>query len=125
ERDDPFLDARAARVVDHDQRAAVLGRHVHHLADLLGENLAQRAAEDREVLAEDEDPAAEDRAVARDDGVAVGPPLEHAEVRLPVADEAVELDERPRITELLGAFPREQLAFGSMLFDGFWRTGMP
>ena len=50
ERDDSLLDARAARVVDADDRAAVLHRQVHHLADLLGEHLAERAAEDGEVL---------------------------------------------------------------------------
>src|SRR3954447_8887002 len=54
ERDDAFLDARAARVVDPDHRAAELRRQVHHLADLLGEDLAQRAAEHGEVLREDE-----------------------------------------------------------------------
>ena len=40
ERDDALLDARAARVVDPDHRAAVLRRQVQHLADLLGDDLA-------------------------------------------------------------------------------------
>ena len=40
ERDDALLDPRAARVVDPDHRAAVLRGQVHHLADLLGEDLA-------------------------------------------------------------------------------------
>ena len=40
ERDDALLDPRAARVVDPDHRAAELDRQVHHLADLLGEDLA-------------------------------------------------------------------------------------
>ena len=51
QRDDALLDARAARVVDADDRAADLGRQVHDLAHLLGHDLAERAAEDREVLA--------------------------------------------------------------------------
>ncbi len=117
ERDDAFLDARAAGVVDPDHGAAVLRRQVHHLADLLGEHLAQRAAEDREVLAEHEDLAAEDRAVAGDDRVAVRPALEHPEVRLAMAHVAVELDERPRIAELLGALAREQLPCFLVLRD--------
>ena len=125
QRDDALLDAGAARVVDPDQRAAVLGRHVHHLADLLGEHLAQRAAEHREVLAEHEHAPSEDRPVAGDDGVAVGPALEHPEVRLAMADEAVELDERPGIAELLGALAREQLALGAMLLDRLRRPGVP
>src|SRR5205085_11792290 len=94
ERDDALLDPRAAGVVDPYDGAAELRRQVHHLADLLREDLAERAAEDGEVLREDEDLAAEDRPVARDDGVAVRAPVEHAEVRLTVAHVAVELDER-------------------------------
>src|SRR5260370_12340374 len=48
-------------------------RLVHDLADLLGMRLGERAAEDGEVLAEDEDEAPVDRAVAGDDSVARGP----------------------------------------------------
>jgi hypothetical protein len=51
ERDDALLDARAAGVVDADDRAAHLHREVHDLDDLLAEDLAERAAEDGEVLA--------------------------------------------------------------------------
>ena len=109
ERDDALLDPCAAGVVDPDHRAAVLDGHVHHLADLLGEDLGERAAEDGEVLGEDEDLAAEDLAVAGDDGVAVGPVRHRVEVRVPVADVAVELDERARVDELLDPLVREQL----------------
>ena len=55
ERDDALLDARAARVVDADHGAADLRRQVHDLAHLLAHHLAERAAEDGEVLAEDAD----------------------------------------------------------------------
>ncbi len=55
ERDDALLDPRAARVVDADHGAADLGRQVHDLAHLLGHDLAERAAEDGEVLGEDAD----------------------------------------------------------------------
>ena len=65
ERDDALLDPRSARVVDPDHRAAVLDGEIHHLADLLREDLGERAAEDGEVLAEDEDLAAEDRRRSR------------------------------------------------------------
>ena len=70
ERRDALLDARPARVVEADDRRADLHRQVHDLADLLGVRLGQRAAEDREVLAEDEDEPAVDGAVAGDDAVA-------------------------------------------------------
>ena len=65
ERGDALLDARAAGVVEADDRRAVLHRQVHHLADLLGVGLGQRAAEDGEVLGEDVDQAAVDRCRSR------------------------------------------------------------
>ena len=70
ERDDAFLDPRAARIVEPDDRRADLHRQIHDLADLLGVGLRQRSTEHREVLAEDEDRPAVDRAVAGDDAVA-------------------------------------------------------
>ena len=73
EGDDALLDAGAGAVVEADDRRADLERQVHQLVDLLGEHLAERAAEDGEVLAEDEHLAAVDRAPAGDDAVGVGP----------------------------------------------------
>src|SRR5205807_9206058 len=124
ERDDYFLDARAAGVVDPDHGAAVLQRQVHHLAELSGEHLAQRAAENREVLREDEDLAAEDRPVAGDDRVAVGATFEHPEVRLAVSDETVELDERAGIEQLDEPFARQQLSLLALPFDGLLAAGV-
>ena len=62
--DHALLDAGAARVVEPDDGAPDLHREVHDLDDLLAEDLAEGAAEDREVLGEDGDLAAVDRAVA-------------------------------------------------------------
>src|SRR6185369_10981021 len=67
---DASLDPDAARVVDADHRGADLHRMVHDLADLLGVGFRQRAAEDREILREDEDQTAVDRAVADHHAVA-------------------------------------------------------
>ena len=69
---DAFLDARAARVVQADDRRAVLHREVHDLADLFGVRFGQRAAEHGEVLREHVDRPAVDPAVSGDDAVAVG-----------------------------------------------------
>ena len=118
ERDDAFLDPRAAGVVDPDHRTAVLHGQVHHLADLLGEDLAERAAENREVLREKKDPAAENAAVSRDDGVAVRATIHHPEVRFAVADVAVELDERARVAQLLGTLAGEELPLFAPARDG-------
>ena len=108
--DDALLDARAARVVDPDQRAAVLEREVHDLADLLREGLRERPSEHREVLGEDEDLAAEHGPVPGHHRVAPRPALHHPEVRVAVADVAVELDEAARVEEPLEPLPGEQLA---------------
>ena len=70
ERGHALLDARAAGIVEPDQRRAVLHGEVHHLADLLGMRFRQRAAEDGEILAKDIDRAAVDGAPAGDDAVA-------------------------------------------------------
>ncbi len=115
ERDDALLDPRPAGVVDPDHRRPDLGGEVHDLDHLLRHHLAERAAEDREVLAEDEHGAAVDRPVAGDDRVAPGPALVHPELRRAVADEGVELLERARVEQLLDPLARGQLALGVLL----------
>src|SRR4029078_4770077 len=99
--DQSLLDPRAGSLVDAHDRAAGLHREVHDLGDLLAVDLAERAAEDREVLAEDAYLAAVDRAVAGDHAVAVRPVPLQPEGGGPVPGELVELDE--------GAFVEEEL----------------
>ena len=70
---DAFLDARAAAVVEADERCADRLGEIHDLVDLLGVDLAERAAEDREVLGEDEDLAAVDHPPAGDHAVGERP----------------------------------------------------
>src|SRR5439155_11261036 len=77
----------------------------------------EASAEHREVLREEEDEAAVDRPVAGDDAVAVDLPLLHPEVGAAVDLEAVELDEAPRIDELLDALARGELAVGVLALD--------
>ena len=96
---DALLDARAAGVVEADDRRAGLQRQVHHLRHLLAHRLGQRAAEDREVLREDEDAAAVDLAVARDDGVAQVVLLVEAELGRAVHHQLVHLLERAGVEE--------------------------
>ncbi len=110
ERDDALLDARAARVVDADHRAADLRRQVHDLAHLLAHHLAERAAEHGEVLAEHAHRAPVDRAVAGHHRVAPRPVLLHVEVVGAVAYERVELLEGARVEQLLHALARGVLA---------------
>ena len=117
ERDDALLDPRAAGVVEADHRRPDLRGQVHDLAHLLRHHLAERAAEDGEVLAEDEHRPAVDRPVAGDHRVAVGPLLVHVELVRAVADEGVELLERARVEQLLDPLARGQLALRVLLLD--------
>ena len=104
------MDARAAAVVEADEgRAGGLGE-VHHLVDLLGVHLAQRAAENREVLAEDEDLAAVDQAPARDHAVGERTVVLDPEAVRPVTGEHVQLDERTRVEQQLDALTGGELA---------------
>ncbi len=109
ERDHPLLDPRPAAVVEADDRAAHLQRVVHHLDDLGAVHLAERSAEDGEVLAEHGDGAAVHGAVPGDHAVRVRPVLGDTEVGGPVPGELVELHERARIQEPLDPLPRGQL----------------
>ena len=110
ERDDAFLDARAGAVVEADDRRADRLGEVHHLVDLLGEHLAERAAEHGEVLAEHEHLATVDRSPTGDDAVGERPGVLDAEPVGAVAGEHVELDERARVEQQLDALAGGELA---------------
>ena len=99
ERDDTLLDARAAALVDADDRPAGLDRQVHDLDDLLAVHLAERAAEDRDVLAEHAHRTAVDGAVAGHHAVAVRAVLLQAEVGGAVPGQLVQFDERAGVEQ--------------------------
>jgi hypothetical protein len=88
---------------------------VHHLAHLLAHHLAERPAEDGEVLGEHGHRPAVDRAVAADHGVPPGTVAQHVEVEGSVANERVELLERARVEQLLDPLAGGQLALGVLL----------
>ncbi len=118
ERDDSLLDPGTARVVQADHGGTDLGGQVHDLAHLLGHHFAERAAEDGEVLREDEHLAPVDRAVAGDHRVAPWPALLHLEVVGPVADEGVDLLERTGVEQLVDPLAGGHFALGVLLFNG-------
>src|SRR5436305_935635 len=104
----------AGAVVEPDERHAHRTRQVHDLVDLLGEDLAQRASEDGEVLGEHAHLAAVDRAPPGDDAVGVGPLVD---LGCPGAGQLVELDERSVVEEVFDALPSRQLALGVLALD--------
>lgn len=124
ERRHTLLDAGAAAVVDADDRAAGLQREVHHLDDFLTVYLAERAAEDGEVLRVHADGAAVDRPVAGDDTVSVGAVLLDAEVGGAVPGELVELHEGTLVEQEIDPLAGGQLALGVLLFDCACGTGV-
>ena len=110
--DDPLLDPGPGAVVEPDHRDPGGGRQVHHLVDLLGEHLAERAAEDGEVLAEDADPPAVDGAEAGDHAVGVGAVVLQPHAVGPVPGQHVELLEGALVEEVVDPFPGRHLALG-------------
>ena len=122
ERHDTFLDARAGAVVEADHRRADGLGEVHHLVDLLGEHLAERAAEHGEVLAEHEHLATVDRSPPGDDAVGERPRVLDAEPVGAVAGEHVELDERAGVEQQLDALAGGELAALVLALD---RRGAP
>jgi XRE family transcriptional regulator, fatty acid utilization regulator len=104
---------------------AVLDGHVHDLADLLGMGLRQRAAEHREVLAEDIDDAAVDRAPAGHHAVAGVMRLLHAEIGAAVRDEHVELLEGAVVEQDLDALAGGQLALRVLRRDPLGAAAEP
>ena len=112
-----LLDARAARVVEADQRDAALERQVLDAADLLRLHLGERAAEDGEVLREDRDAPAVDLAEAGDDAVAGEALLVQAESVHVVRGERAELLERALVEQQREPLARRELAARVLLLD--------
>ncbi len=124
ERDDTLLDAGAGALVDADDRAAGLDGEVHHLGDLLAVDLAQRPAEDGEVLGEHAHLAAVDGAVAGHHAVAVRPVLLQPERHRAVPGQLVELDEGALVEEQRDPLARGLAALGVLLLDRLRRPGV-
>ena len=114
---DAFLDARAAGIVEADDRRPRLHRHVLDFHDLVRMRLRQRAAEHGKVLGEHEGLAAVDRAPAGDDAVPGHLGLLHAELGRAVLDEHVEFLERSLVEQQLDALARGQFAAGMLRLD--------
>ena len=117
EREHAFLDARAARIVQPDDRRAQLHREIHDLHDLRGVGFRQRSAEHGEVLREREDLPAVDEAVAGDDAVTGNDLVRHAEIAAAVGDELVDLLERAGIEQQIDPLAGGQLAGGVLALE--------
>ena len=101
-----FLNARAAAVVEPDDRRADLHRGVHHLADFLRMALGQRAAENGEILAKDIDQPSVDRARSGDHAIAGDLLVLHAEIDAVMFDIGVEFFEAALVKQDVEPFAR-------------------
>ncbi len=117
ERRHALLDARAAGVVEADDRRPRLHRHVLKLCDLQRVGFRQRAAEHGKILGEDKGLAAIDGAPAGDDAVARHFALLHAEFGRAVLDKHVEFLERALVEQQFDALPRGQFSAGVLRLD--------
>ena len=79
QRVDTFLDAGAGGILEGDDRRAELGGLLHQRDDLFGVHLAERSADNREILAERRDDASADVTRARHDPVGRQVLVLHAE----------------------------------------------
>ena len=116
--DDAFLNPRPARVVYADDRTPRGDGEVHDLADLLRIHLAQRAAENGEVLGKDADLAPRDLAVAGYYPVPKGLVLLETKVVGAVNPVAVQLYESVLVEQQLDAIAGRQLAPFALPLDG-------
>ena len=119
ERNDAFLDARAAAVVDADEGASDLHREVHHLADFFREGARQAAAEHGEVVREHADLAPVDGAEAGHHAVAGNLLARHVEVGDAMRFELVELDERAAIEQEIDPLARGHAAGFALFLEAF------
>ncbi len=112
QRRDALLDTGAGAVVQGDQRGTGRDGHVHDLVDLRGVRLAQRAAEDPEVVGVDEHGPAVHGAPAGDHTVGVGLLGLQAEPGGPVPPQRLHLPEGTLVQQQLDPLTRGELALG-------------
>ena len=117
------MDAGPGAVVEADHGRAHRQGQIHHLVDLLGEHLPQRAAEHGEVLGEQEHLAAVDGAPAGDHAVGVGPLFDPA-VEGPVAGQHVEFVEGAVVEQVFDALPGQHLALVVLAVDRSLGSGV-
>ena len=117
QRRNALLNARAAAVVDSDDRRADLHRIVHDFHHLLRVTLGQRPTKDGKILAEDINEAAVDRPRSGDDAVAGNDLVLHPEIGAIMLDISVELFERPLVEQHVEPLARGQLALAVLRID--------
>src|SRR5690606_36399174 len=104
-----LLNARAARIVDADDRRAVLHRHIHDLTDLFGMRFRHRTTQNSEILTEYIDQPPVNRAPAGDNAVTIRALLLHAKIGAAMGDKHIEFLKAALIEQELDPLTRGQL----------------
>ena len=120
-----FLNARAARIVQPDQRRAILDRHIHDLADLLRMGFRKRAAKHGKILRIDINHAPIDRAPAGHHAITRRAVAVHAEFGRTVGDEHIEFLETVVVQQQFQPLTRGQLAACVLGVDAFLPAAQP
>ncbi len=113
------MNARAARIIQPDYRCTNLHRLIHNLTDFFGMRLAERAAKDCEILAEDKYKPPIHRAVASHHAITRYDVFCHSEIAAAMLNEHVIFLERSAIEQQFQSFARRQLAFFMLCGDTF------
>src|SRR5262249_17825929 len=116
ERDDTFLNACAAGIVEADDGCAHARGHIHNLDDFPRVGFGKGSAENREILRENEYQAAVDAPVAGYEAVAKILALGEAEVIGAMGHKAIGLFKRAFIEQELNALARRHLPFFVLSF---------
>ena len=116
--------ARAAGVVEADDRRTVAEREIHHLADLLSEGFGERPAEHGEILREHVHETPVDSAVSGNDAVPVRLQPVEAEIGRAMRHEPIELDEGAFIEQHVEPFTRGELSLVVLRLDARTATAL-
>ena len=110
ERNDAFLNARAARIVDADHRRAGSYGQIHHFADFFGIGFAERTTENGKILRKQKDLPSVDGGITGKHAVAEKLFFFETEAVGTVRHEPVELGKRPFIDKRRYPFARGTLS---------------
>src|SRR5262249_17819565 len=109
---DALLYPGASGIVQADNRCTVLHREIHNLADFLRVGLAERSAEDGEILGENINQTPVNAAVSGDNAVAGILLFLHSEIKTPVSYKLVEFLEGVLVEQECDTLARRHFAFG-------------
>ena len=124
ERDDAFLNSRAARIVQTDYRRAGFHRQIHYFTDFLRVSFRQRAAENRKILRENKNFTPVNQSVSGNNAVAGEFLRLQTKIRRAMNDEFIEFFKRIFIKKKFYTFTRRHFAVCALLFESLLASAL-